>query len=59
MLLALVFWLGWKSHKNIRSGILYAVSLSFIGFAGLWDLMNMTFSIVLRGVIIALAFGFR
>jgi ABC-type proline/glycine betaine transport system permease subunit len=58
MLLALVFVLGWKSRKSFRSGIVYTALLFLIGFAGLWDLMNMTFAIVLAGVIIALLFGF-
>jgi ABC-type proline/glycine betaine transport system permease subunit len=57
LLIAIVFFLGWKGHKRLRSGILYGALLAVIGLFGLWDLMNMTLSIVLAGVIIALLFG--
>lgn len=57
VLIALVFFLGWKGHKSLRSGITYAVLLCVIGMLGLWDLMNLTLSIVLAGVIIALVLG--
>lgn len=57
VLIALVFFLGWKGHKSLRSGITYAVLLCVIGTLGLWDLMNLTLSIVLAGVIIALVLG--
>ncbi len=57
VLIALVFFLGWKGHKSLRSGITYAALLCVIGMLGLWDLMNLTLSIVLAGVIIALVLG--
>ncbi len=57
VLVLLVFFLGWKGHKKLRSGILYAVLLCIIGMFGLWELMNLTLSIVLAGVIIALLLG--
>ncbi len=57
VLIALVFFLGWKGHKSLRSGITYAVLLCVIGMLGLWDLMNLTLSIVLAGVVIALVLG--
>ena len=50
VLLGIVFLLAWKSHKSIKSGILYAALLSVVGFFGLWQLMNMTLAIVLAGV---------
>ena len=58
LLVALVFVLGWKSRKSIKNGVLYGALLCLIGMVGLWDLMNMTLSIVLAGVIIALLIGF-
>ncbi len=57
VMVAFVFFLGWKGHKKLRSGILYGTLLCIIGMFGLWDLMNMTLSIVLAGVTIALLFG--
>ncbi len=58
LLVLLVFFLGWKSHKSLKNGVLYAVLLVLIGFVGLWDLALMTLAIVLAGVILALALGF-
>ncbi|MCL1829186.1 MAG: ABC transporter permease subunit [Oscillospiraceae bacterium] len=58
LLIGLVFFLGWRSHKRFRTGALYAVLLFLIGLAGLWDLMILTLSIVLVGVVIALIIGF-
>ena len=57
ILIGLVFFLGWKSRKNIKNGILYSAMLFLIGVVGLWDMMNMTLAIVIAGVIIALAIG--
>lgn len=57
LLVALVFVLGWKARKKLSSGALYALLLCFIGAMGLWSLMNLTLSIVLAGVIIALVIG--
>ena len=57
VLIALVFFLGWKGHKRLRSGILYSVLLCIIGMFELWGLMNLTLSIVLAGVAIALLIG--
>ncbi len=58
VLLALVFFLGWRSHRKLRSGIFYSALLCVIGIFQLWSLMNMTLSIVLAGVTIALLIGF-
>ncbi len=57
VLVALVFFLGWKGHKKLRSGIFYSVLLCIIGMFRLWGLMNLTLSIVLAGVTIALLLG--
>ncbi len=57
VLVAFVFFLGWKGHKRLRSGIVYSVLLCVIGMFGLWGLMNLTLSIVLAGVTIALVLG--
>ncbi len=57
VLVLLVFLLGWKGHKKLRTGILYGVMLCIIGMFQLWDFMNMTLSIVLAGVTIALLIG--
>lgn len=57
VLVGLVFILAWKSYKKVSSGILYSVLLCIIGFFDLWDLMNLTLSIVLAGVTIALLIG--
>ncbi len=57
VLLLLVFYLGWKGQKKIRSGIFYSLLLSVVGFFGLWGLMQLTLAIVLAGVIIALLLG--
>lgn len=54
VLIGIVFLLAWRAQKSIRSGILYSTLLAVIGLFGLWGLMNLTISIVLAGVIIAL-----
>ncbi|WP_082447560.1 glycine betaine ABC transporter substrate-binding protein [Youngiibacter fragilis] len=58
IMLALVFFLGWRSSGSIGKGILYVLLLSFIGAVGLWDMMNETLSIVITSVIVSLALGF-
>lgn len=57
LLLLLVFLLGWRARKRLRSGILYAAILSLVGIVGYWDEMILTLSIVLASVVIALLFG--
>lgn len=57
VLIGLVFFLSWKAHRRLRSGIFYSLLLCIIGVFGLWDLMNLTLSIVLAGVVIALMIG--
>ena len=49
--------LGWRSRRSIRSGILYGVLLALIGAVGYWDMMELTLSIVIASVIIALIIG--
>ncbi|MFZ2538992.1 MAG: glycine betaine ABC transporter substrate-binding protein [Oscillospiraceae bacterium] len=58
VLLIVVFLAGWGVDRKIYKGIIYAASLSLIGFFGLWDLMNETLSIVLVAVFISLLLGF-
>ena len=55
--LALIFVLGWKSRKSIKSGVIYAALVFLIGMLGLWDMMKLTLSIVLASVLIALLLG--
>ncbi|MBS5387480.1 MAG: ABC transporter permease subunit [Clostridiales bacterium] len=57
LLLLLVFLLGWRVRRRIRSGILYAAILSLVGIVGYWDEMLLTLSIVLASVVIALLLG--
>ena len=57
LLIILVFILGWKSSKNVRKGILYAMSLTLVGVLGLWELMNLTLTIVIASVLISLVIG--
>ena len=57
LLIAGVFFLGWKARKDLKSGLLYAVLLFLIGIVGYWDAMITTLSIVLSGVLISLLIG--
>jgi ABC-type proline/glycine betaine transport system permease subunit len=57
VLVGLVLFMGWKL-KGLKKGIMYAVMLFMIGMVGLWDMMNMTLSIVIAGVVLALVLGF-
>lgn len=57
LLILLVVFLGWRSRKKIRHGILYGALLFLIGIFGLWPLMNVTLSVVLSSVLIALLLG--
>ncbi len=58
LMLAVVFFAGWKLTRKVTTGILYAVMLFFIGLIGLWSLMYETLSIVLAAVVISLVIGF-
>jgi ABC-type proline/glycine betaine transport system permease subunit len=57
VLISIVFFLRWKGHKKLRSAIFYSLLMAAIGLLGLWELMNMTLSIVLAGVTISLLLG--
>ena len=57
LLIGAVFFLGWKSRKSIRSGILYAALLALIGVGGYWSALITTLAIVIAGVIISLLIG--
>lgn len=58
LLLALVFFAGYKLTHKIRTGVIYAAMLFLIGLMGLWSLMYETLSIVLASVVISLLIGF-
>ncbi len=58
LLLAIVFYCGFKFSGKLRKGFLFAALLSLIGLFGLWDLMNETLSIVISAVVISLVIGF-
>ncbi|WP_317322238.1 glycine betaine ABC transporter substrate-binding protein [Subdoligranulum variabile] len=49
--------LGWRAKGRIRSGVLYGALVSMIGAVGYWDMMELTLSIVIASVIIALLIG--
>lgn len=57
LLILLVVFLGWRSGKKLRHGIVYGTLLFLIGAAGLWPLMNVTLSVVLASVFWALLLG--
>ncbi|NLP48026.1 MAG: ABC transporter permease subunit [Clostridiales bacterium] len=57
VMIAIVFLAAWRAQKRLRSGIMYAGLMFIIGLFGLWELMNLTLSIVLAGVFIALLIG--
>ncbi len=58
LLVAAVFFLGWKARGKVRSGLLYALLLCLVGVVGLWQMMLQTLAIVLASVLIALLLGF-
>ncbi|WP_096185985.1 ABC transporter permease [Evansella halocellulosilytica] len=51
-----VFFVGWRVVK-LSSGIVYGFLIFLVGAFGLWELMMITFAIVLTSVIIALVIG--
>ena len=53
----LVGVLGWRARGRVRSGLLYAVFFALIGAVGYWDMMELTLSIVIASVLIALIIG--
>ena len=57
LLILIVFILGWKSSKSLKKGLIYSVSLFIIGVLGLWELMNLTLTIVIASVLISLLIG--
>jgi len=57
LLILFVFILGWRSTRKIHKGILYASFLFLIGILGLWELMNLTLTIIIASVLISLLFG--
>ncbi|MDP4153029.1 MAG: ABC transporter permease subunit [Bacillota bacterium] len=57
LMMLIVFVVGWRSSKNILKGLTYSLMLFLVGLLGLWDLMNVTLSIVIVSVIISLIIG--
>ncbi len=57
VLIALVLVLGWRARRRWRSGVLYALLFFLVGVVGLWEEMELTLSIVLASVVIALLLG--
>ena len=57
LFLLLVAFLGRRARRSLRSGVLYAALVAAIGFAGLWQMMLVTLSVVLASVMIALVIG--
>lgn len=51
-----VFLIGWKV-KELKSAILYGVSLFLVGALGLWPELMTTFGLVITSVLIALLIG--
>lgn len=57
LLIAIVFFGGYKLSGKVRNGIIYSILLFLVGAIGLWDLMYETLSIVLASVVISLLIG--
>lgn len=57
VLIAAVFAGGWFITGKLRTGIIYAVMLFFVGLMDLWLLMNETLSIVITAVLLSLLLG--
>lgn len=57
ILVLLVGVLGWRAKGKVRSGILYGGLFALIGAVGYWSMMELTLSIVLASVLIALVIG--
>lgn len=53
----LVGLLGWRARGKVLSGVLYAAFFTLIGAVGYWDMMELTLSIVIASVLIALLLG--
>ena len=53
----LVGVLGWRAKGKVRSGILYGGLFALIGAVGYWSMMELTLSIVLASMLIALVIG--
>ncbi|MGI6085829.1 MAG: ABC transporter permease [Acetivibrionales bacterium] len=58
LLLIIVFVLTWRMSKKIGRAILYTLLLFSIGAMGLWQLMNITLTIIIASVIISILIGF-
>ena len=57
LLVALVVFMGWKSCRRLRTGVLYGILFAVIGAVGYWDMMLVTLSIVISSFIISLVIG--
>lgn len=57
VLVAGVFFLGWRLKRKASQGATYALLLMLVGILGLWELMYMTLGLVISSVIISLLIG--
>lgn len=57
ILIALVFFAGWKMLGKVRSGIIMAVMLFLIGSFGYWEMAMQTLSLVSAAVFFSLLIG--
>jgi len=58
LLIAIVFALTWLLMKKPLRAVLYAVLMLLIGMLGLWSYMQLTLSIVIAAVLMAIIIGF-
>ncbi len=58
LLLLIVLGAGWYLSGKLRTGVIYSVLLSSIGFFGLWQLMIETLAVIVVAVFISVLLGF-
>lgn len=57
LFLLAIIYLGYRTKKNLLTGVFYGALLFFVGAMGLWELMLVTLAVVIASVAIALFFG--
>ncbi|MFV0424279.1 MAG: glycine betaine ABC transporter substrate-binding protein [Bacilli bacterium] len=58
LFIGLIFLASYFTSKKWLTSLIFSILVMFIGFVGLWDLMNKTLSIVIVAVIICVVLGF-
>ncbi len=58
LFVGLIFLASYLMMKKLSTSILFSLMIMFIGFVGLWDLMNKTLAIVIVSVLICILLGF-